>query len=49
MVLDVVLQLVDFASKVLSLVTAILLFINNRPRLWQALRGGFSYKASVLK
>ena len=31
MVLDIILNLVDLASKVLSLVTAILLFINNRP------------------
>lgn len=31
MVLDIILRLVDLASKVLSLVTAILLSRNNRP------------------
>ena len=31
MVLDILLKLADLASKALSLVTAILLFINNRP------------------
>ena len=32
MVLDIFLKLADLASKALSLVTAILLFINNRPK-----------------
>lgn len=32
MFLDMILELVDLASKVLSLVTAILLYKNNRPR-----------------
>ena len=32
MVLDILLKLADLASRALSLVTAILLFINNRPK-----------------